>query len=142
MEKYGTGLRMRLLQYKARGEPTRPATSRREKAKNFVSTKVPELTESVSASSRNCGGSIHVVVQEQISVGEVWLNGALVSRPPARVSAGDRSVVFPGLKQRRPAFPLKVNPWLVSGLEQRRSESLPRPGRVSRPWNDRIVASL
>ena len=58
---------MRLLQYKARGEPTRPVTSRREKAKNFVSIKVPELMESVSASSKNCGGAILVPVREQMS---------------------------------------------------------------------------
>jgi len=32
----------------------------------LVSTKVPEVMESVSASSKNCGGSILVVVRGQV----------------------------------------------------------------------------
>ena len=57
--------RIQLLQYNARGEPTRPEAS--PTTWNFVSIKVPEVMDFFSASSKNCGGTILVIVQDQIS---------------------------------------------------------------------------
>ena len=91
MEKYGTVSRIRLLQYNARGDATRPEASLREKTWNLASTKVPEVIESFRASSKRRGGSILGVIQRQVRECKVWLDGALNSYSPARVSTRGKS---------------------------------------------------
>ena len=78
--------RTRLLQYNARGEPTYPEASLREKTWNFVSINVPEVMESLRASNRNRGGSIVLIPAQtrQVPVTERRVR----CRSAGRTSAG------------------------------------------------------